>query len=153
MTSQDLREEISIELEAMGIVVREARSLYHDISHGEASIREKTAAATFMAQFYGGVEHVLKRIHRFYDLQLPTGESWHIEIFKRFCNPPYPGLPLLFDQHLARQLAPFRKFRHVVYHGYGFQLEWDRMQEGLAAVPGAYDLFSNAISNYLDSLN
>ncbi|MEI6704957.1 MAG: hypothetical protein WCL71_15710, partial [Deltaproteobacteria bacterium] len=83
----------------------------------------------------------------------PTGDSWHIEIFKRFCNPPYSGLPLLFDQNLALQLAPFRKFRHFVYHGYGFQLEWERMKDGLAAVSDAHNRFAVVIAEYLDLLD
>jgi len=51
------------------------------------TVREKTAAAAFLAQFYGGIENILKRIHRYYGIPLSTGDAWYIEIFKRFCNP------------------------------------------------------------------
>lgn len=90
MSISVLREEISIELEMMGTVVAEAVSLLNDIADGqEPSVREKTAAAAFLAQFYGRIENILKRIHRYHGVALPTGDSWHIEIFKRFCNPAY----------------------------------------------------------------
>ena len=127
MTAAELREEISIELESMTATVKEVCLLLNDLSDREPTIREKTAGAAFIAQFYGGNENILKRIHRYYALPIPIGDSWHIEIFRRFCNPAFSTLPLLFDVSLASDLAPFRKFRHVVYHGYGFQLEWERM--------------------------
>ncbi len=149
-----LREEISIELEMMGTVVSEAVSLLNDITdEQEPTVREKTAAAGFLAQFYGGIENILKRIHRYHEIPLPTGESWHIEIFKRFCNPSYSPFPILFDASLAADLAPFRKFRHVVYHGYGFQFDWSRMKDGLNTVQGIYSRFTSIVSEYLARLS
>ena len=65
MTVDELREEIGIELESIGNTVRELASLRTDLGTREPTIREKTAAAAFMAQFYGGVENILKRICRF----------------------------------------------------------------------------------------
>jgi hypothetical protein len=101
--------------------VHEAVSLLNDLAGREPTVREKTAAAAFLAQFYGGIENILKRIHRYHGIPMPTGESWHADVFKRFCSPPYAVFPVLFDDELAAKLAPFRKFRHVVHHGYGFQ--------------------------------
>ncbi len=131
MTSEELQEEIKLELDFIGIAVTEAIAIYQDLGNREPTIRDKTAAAAFMAQFYGGLENILKRIHRYYSVPLPSGDTWHIDIFKRFCNPALAGLPTLFDEQMALDLAPFRAFRHVVYHSYGFQLDWDRMRDGL----------------------
>lgn len=148
-----LREEISIELEMMGTIVTEAVSLLNDIADGqEPSIREKTAAAAFLAQFYSGIENILKRIHRYHQIPLPFGDSWHIEIFRRFCGAGYPPFPVLFDESLAADLAPFRKFRHVVYYGYGFQFDWSRMKDGLSVVEGVYLRFTAAITEYISKL-
>lgn len=148
-----LREEISIELEMMGTVVTEAVSLLNDSADvQEPTVREKTAAAAFLAQFYGGIENILKRIHRYHGIPLPTGDAWHIEIFKRFCNPPHSPFPVLFNDSLAADLAAFRKFRHVVYHGYGFQFDWSRMKDGLGTVEGVYCRFSSAVTEYVTKL-
>lgn len=114
MKIEELKEELSIELEAMENVVKELLSLSCDISNREPTIREKTAAAGFLAQFYNGLENILKRISRFYEVPLPKGEAWHIELFKRFCSPPQPPLPLLFEEAWAPTIASYRKFRHVV---------------------------------------
>lgn len=152
MTTEELREEISIELELIAATVKEILSLLADLSEREPTIREKTAGAAFMAQFYGGIENILKRIHRYYSIPIPVGDSWHIEIFKRFCNPVFLTLPPLFDDSLAADLAPFRKFRHVVHHGYGFQFEWERMKAGLQAVETVYCRFVEALTDFMQKL-
>ncbi len=86
MKKEDLINEINIELELIEFTLHELSSLYKDISAREPTVREKTAAASFMAQFYSGIENILKRISRFQSVPLPTGETWHIELFKRFLN-------------------------------------------------------------------
>jgi len=151
MTVDDLREELGIELELIGDTVRELSSLRTDVGMREPTIREKTAAAAFMAQFYGGVENILKRVSRFHAVPLPTGDTWHIDLFKRFCAPSYDPLPALFDERLAATMSTFRKFRHVVYHGYGFQLDWSRMQEGMAGIEDVFHKFKSILDKYLQA--
>lgn len=152
MTSKQLREEIDIEIECLLTLMQEISSLRTDVEGREPTVREKTAAAAFLAQFYGGVENILKRIHRYYGLALPVGDTWHLDLFKRFCLPKHELLPLLFDQQLALELAPFRKFRHVVHHGYGFQVEWDRIITGLESVGDVFAAFRGSVSRFVDGL-
>jgi len=149
MTPEELREEVSIELELIEVVVREILALREDVGEREPTIREKTAAAGFLAQFYNGIENILKRISRFHGVLLPNGDTWHVELFKRFCSPLYSPLPALFDVSLASTLAPYRRFRHVVYHGYGFQLDWSRMREGIENVEEVFLRFKSRLADYL----
>ncbi len=153
MTVEELREEISIELELIGDTVRELSSLRSDVGTREPTVREKTAAAAFMAQFYGGVENILKRISRFHVVPLPVGDTWHIDLFKLFCKPSHKPLPELFDEPLTATMSTFRKFRHVVYHGYGFQLDWSRMQEGMSGIEDAFHKFRVVLEKYMQTLN
>ena len=152
MTSDDLIEEVRIEMDYIEAVLNELTELYRDVKGKEVSIRNKTAAAAFLAQFYSGTENILKRISRFYNITLPTGNLWHAELFKRFCSPPYHSLPLLFDEKLSAELAPYRKFRHVFHHGYGFQLDWDRMAEGIEKSQSVFKRFKTNIDNYFKTL-
>lgn len=152
MTADELREEINIEIELIESILREISSLCKDIADREPTTREKTAAAAFLAQFYGGVENILKRISKFYSIPLPTGDTWHMDLFKRFCTPSHRPLPVLFDELLSSDFAPFRKFRHVVYHSYGFQLEWERMKEGIATIENVWARFKANLFNYLKNL-
>lgn len=152
MRVEELCDQISIESELIESTLRELAALRKDVTGREPTIREKTAAAAFLAQFYGGVENILKRISYFNSIPMPSGDNWHVDLFKRFCPPAYESLPLLFDESLASEMAPFRKFRHVVYHGYGFQLEWERMQEGIEKVDDVYSRFKSKLLAYLQTL-
>ena len=51
MRPDELREEIAVELEALEATVNELLALQRDVAHREPTIREKTAAAAFLAQF------------------------------------------------------------------------------------------------------
>lgn len=152
MNLAELKEEISIEIQLMESTVRELIVLNADVSGIEPTVREKTAAAAFLAQFYGGIENVLKRISKYHHVPLPTGDTWHVELFKQFCAPPKGALPLLFDADMERALVPFRKFRHVVFHGYGFQMDWDRMKIGIEAVEDIFSRFKRKTEEYLQQV-
>jgi hypothetical protein len=153
MQLNELREEIDIELELMNTVVYELLALQKDTKGKDPTVREKTAAGAFLAQFYGGVENILKRICRYKGVQIPRGETWHLDLFNMFCDPPTPPLPLIFDKDFKNSLASFRKFRHAVHHGYGFQLEWERMLPGIEVVEDIFKKFRDLIIEYLEKIN
>ena len=153
MKVEDLRQEIESELELMEKTVGEISALLRDLQHRLPTVREKTAAAAFLAQFYGGIENILKRICRFHSAPLPEGSTWHTDLFKRFCFPPHPPLPGLFNESLASRLAPYRQFRHVFFHGYGFDLDWEKMLQGIVDAQEIFSLFKAQSWNYLKSLS
>ena len=152
MTAEELKADLAVEFDALRQVVNELEALRSDVAGREPTVREKTAAAAFLAQFYSGLENTLKRLSRFHGVELPAGENWHLDLFKRFCAPGQPPLPTLFDDGLARQLGPFRRFRHVVHHGYGFQIEWDRMREGLDQVGAILAVLRDRVAAHVNTL-
>ncbi|GEM_PF-223332 len=152
MSLDDLREEINGELELMNATVNELLSLKNDAQQRVLTVRELTATATFLAQFYNGVENILKRICMFYNVPIPNSGQWHTKLFKQFCHPPQPPLPLLLDQILANDLSPYRRFRHVAVHGYGVQLDWTRMETGVAQTEQVFIRFKSKVLSYLESL-
>jgi len=149
VTPAELREDIGVELEALAAIVQELLALQVDVADREPTVREQTAAAAFLAQFYTGVENILKRISAYHNVPVPTGETWHVDLFRRFCVPAYPRLPVLFDASLEVALAPYRRFRHVALHSYGFQLEWSHMVEGVAAVENVFAQITAKLTQYL----
>jgi hypothetical protein len=151
MKLEALKEEISIELENIDTVVKEIVALRLDLGAREPTVREKTAGAAFLSEFYNGIENILKRISHFYGVPLPTGDTWHVDLYKRFCKPVHEPLPALFDESLESALAPFRKFRHVFFHGYGFHIEWDRMQEGIVTVDQVLVRFKARLHEWLET--
>jgi hypothetical protein len=152
LTFEELEEEIAVELEALESTVNELLSLQRDVADRELTVREKTAAAAFLAQFYNGVENILKRISRYHNVAIPSGETWHVDLFQRYCYPIKPDLPTLLDKAMSSVLAPYRRFRHVAFHGYGFQLDWERMAEGVAMIQSVFSQFKSSLSDYLENI-
>jgi len=152
MTATDLKEEIAIELDFMEGVVHELLAIQKDKTQRELTLREKTATGAFLAQFYNGVENILKRITYFYGIEIPHSDTWHVDLFRQFCSPAKKPLPELFDEDLAASLAPYRRFRHVVYHSYGMQLDWQQMGEGVMLIETVFLQFKSRLADYLHSL-
>ena len=138
MNLDALREEIAIQLELMDATVGEIEAIQADLASRQPTVREKAATAAFLADFYTGIENILKRISCCYGVPMPAGDDWHVELFGRFCEPGFQGLPVIFDAEQKKSLAKYRQFRHVVRHGYAMQLDWERMAEGVAKAAVAY---------------
>ena len=56
MTAEELKAEIAIEFDALRQVVNELESLRRDVAGREPTVREKTAAAAFLAQYYTAMD-------------------------------------------------------------------------------------------------
>lgn len=152
MQPSELREQVDLELDRLDRVVVELQKLLEDVRGNTPSTRERVAAGAFLADFYMAVERILERISRYHGLEIDRSERWHTELFQRFCSPAESPIPVLFPDHLAVEMRPYRRFRHVVHHGYGFDLDWDRMEEGIRRAPEVRDLFSEQVRRYLDEL-
>ncbi len=152
MKIEQYKAEVEIELDNIARVVTELQHLAHDMEKCDPTLRDKTAAGAFLSQFYMGVENILKHTLKYHGLSLPTSAHWHIELFQRFCEPPSEPLPVFFDEELAAELKPYRRFWHLVHHGYGFDLKWELMQKGIAEIGPIFQRFRTCILDYLDDL-
>lgn len=153
MKKENLIEEIEIELEYLEKIVKEVEFIRTLAVSAEPDMMVKAAAGTFMMNFYNGIENLLKRIHKLQNTAMPKGENWHSELFKRFCNPPFHNLPLLFDAGLEKELLQYKKFRHLFIHGYGFQLDWMLMKDGINNMSGVFERIKTNINSFLLDLN
>lgn len=97
-----------------------------------------------------GIENILKRITKYYNVPLPKTESWHYELFTFFCDPPYLSLPVLFDAEIKMEMNELRKFRHRVHHGYSFTLEWNDLLIGANSVLKTFISFSRNVQTFLN---
>lgn len=152
MKLENLIEEIDIEFESLETVVAELLKLRQEVGEKNPSVRDLTAASAFLAQFYNGVENILKRFYRFLNKPLPKGADWHITLFRSFCDPPEEKLPLLFSRQLDDKLSSFRKFRHVVHHGYGFKLEWEILKPGIDGINEIFNEFKTVVQKVLEHM-
>jgi len=161
-SAQRLAKDVRSELGQMEIVVDELEAITGDVGDGPATLRDRAAASAFLASFYMGVENILKRIARFHGVELPQGERWHVELFKQFCppaadspqsdTPPSSPLPVLFSGELIRTMDAYRRFRHVIHHGYERDLDYEKMRPGIEGTRSALEGFREAVEKHLTGI-
>ncbi len=76
MTADELKADLAVEFDALRQLVNELEALRSDVAGREPTVRERTAAAAFLAQFYSGLENILKRLSRFHDVELPLHQPF-----------------------------------------------------------------------------
>lgn len=152
MNSDELKTSVSIEFENIDKIISEIKNVFDKIGNDTPDIIQITALSAFASQFYTGVENILKRISNYYNIPLPTTNDWHIVLFKRFCNPPYNNLPMLFNDSVVTEMNSIRKFRHYFFHGYSFRIEWDWLKQGLENIENLHSDFKSSVNSYLKEL-
>lgn len=150
MSDIDLNSEIMWELSCMREVCREVRSIHDEfLKTGiHPGVRDRTAAGAFMAQFYNGIENILKRIVRTNNKKMPTGDDWHIQIIRLFKIGEKESIWPLFDETMFKQVSLFRSYRHIVRQSYGFQLSWGKLLTGLEQIDEIFNSFGTALQTH-----
>lgn len=81
------------------------------------------AKASFMADFYMGVEKIFRLIGEELNGGLPKGEVWHKKLLRNMTLEIKGVRPAIISDELYQDLVKFLGFRHVVRQAYGFQLD------------------------------
>ena len=152
MKIHDLREEIETECADLTRTVHDLTEILTITTGRKPTVYEQAGIALMLASFYNGIENILKRICKYHRVTLPVGEAWHIDLFKRFCEPPLVPLPLLFSKEQEEQWGKYRRFRHVVHHGYAFRLEWSLMMQGVIGSAALFQDFQLRLQSHLQTL-
>jgi hypothetical protein len=147
---QKLTKEVLREMNKMQRTVEELHALVREVGDRPASIRYRAAASQFLADFYMGVENILKRIAQFQEAGLPDSATWHADLLDWFCDPTHAQLPALLDTATRIEIDSYRRFRHVAHHGYALDLEWNRMKEGIEELDPTYQRFRERVVDYLE---
>ncbi len=84
------------------------------------------ALASYVDDFYSGIERICERVAVTLDGGLPTGEQWHRTLLYQM-GQPRTDHPPLFSQNLLLTTDEYRRFRHRLRHIYGYELESTRV--------------------------
>ena len=84
------------------------------------------ALASYVDDFYSGIERICERVAVTLDGGLPTGEQWHRTLLYQM-GQPRADRPPLFSQNLLSTTDEYRRFRHRLRHIYGYELESTRV--------------------------
>ena len=111
---------------------------------------EISAAAMVLQSFYSGIENILTLIFKHYDGQLPNSNKWHMEILeKAFISDK--NRKNIFSSGSQIKLEEYLKFRHFVRHAYGFQLEWERMEDLINGINILWETIKKDINNFIEN--
>lgn len=158
----DLAEQCRIELLLLDETVTELQNIVQEIrinaaraedTQSIASLRNRAAAANLSQSFYNGVENILKRIHKYCGVPLPSGDQWHSALAERFTSEHHAeyGLPHILLPDIVAPMTILRRFRHVIMHGYAMNLDWERMKLNVEIIPEVFSPFRTAVEYFLES--
>jgi hypothetical protein len=111
---------------------------------------EMSAAALVLHSFYNGIENILVLIFKYYDNQLPNSNKWHMELLdKAFVSDE--RRKQIFTNELQDTLEEYLKFRHFIRHAYGFQLEWERMEDLIKGMENFWRKIKENLDNFIEN--
>lgn len=119
---EQLKKDVLFEQEQLDVVILKIREIENNIS--ETNI---AAMAAYLMNFYNGIENIMKRCAKEYYKKFPRGNDWHKQLLKLSSLHNKKKIPL-FSKGVADKLYDYLTFRHFFIHGYGFQLNWDKMK-------------------------
>ncbi len=121
-------------------------ALEEALNRQKRTIVELAAIATFLHNFYNGIENLLKRVLQFKKVSIPDSATWHKDL-----------LDLAVDQHiitldLSRTLDEYRAFRHFFVHGYGVMLDEVRLSPLAEHLPKVWEQFEEELAAFVASI-
>lgn len=121
------------------------RNLEDALSRPVKTVVELAAIATFLHNFYNGIENILKQTLGIRNIRLPRSENWHKELL---------GLSVshgLLSEALSDELYEYLSFRHFFVHAYGFMLEEAPLMALTGNVPAIWSRFLAEIEAFFET--
>jgi hypothetical protein len=119
---------VSFEISQIDKLIDDSKPLLELCKLKTPDFIEMSAAAMVLHSFYNGIENILVLIFKHYDGQLPNSNKWHMELLEKSFLAD-ENRKQIFPIELQKSLEEYLRFRHFVRHSYGFQLEWERMED------------------------
>lgn len=148
-----LKSEICAELEKIQKVTNNIVSLYSNIKDKTPSLVELSAMATFLHNFYSGIENIMKRVALSMDDDLPSGSSWHTDLLKRMGISIAGKRKIVFSEDTINGLTDYLSFRHLFIHSYGFELKWSKMHLLVESIKIVFNQVKKDIEKFLIELD
>ncbi len=142
MTNLQLKEYCDAEFENINKVVSEVASIMQLKEEG-FTIVELAAMATFLHNFYNGIENILKRTLLSKEIEIPDTPTWHKDLLKTSSDFG------IITPDLYQQLSNYLSFRHFFIHTYGFTLKWEHMKPLVSNIEEVSKQFQHEIYAYI----
>lgn len=142
MTNQRLKEYCDAEFENINAVVSEIFSLIKT-EETRYSLSELAAIATFIHNFYNGLENILKKVVASKQIEIKESPTWHKDLLKSAMEEK------IISPELYHNLANYLSFRHFFRHAYSFNLRWEDLKVLVDSIKDTLTSFKSAISSSL----
>lgn len=111
------------------------RNLHDAMSRQEKTVVELAAVATFLHNFYNGIENILKQYLGLWNIRIQKSENWHKDLLN------ISVVQGIITTALCDELFEYLSFRHFFVHSYGFMLEQAPLEALAQNVPGVWQRF------------
>jgi len=129
-------ENIDATLAELALIVKPDKAVY--------STAELAAIATFLHNFYNGIENILKRMLALSKKKAKEGADWHRNLLKISVEAD------IISPDLCDTLAKYLSFRHFFIHGYGFTLKWEALQPLVINIDKTLKDFKSAVYKHFN---
>jgi len=100
---------------------------------------ELAGIATYIHNFYNGIENILKQILKSKGIIISESSFWHKELLNTSVTEK------IISIELSEQLYDYLSFRHFFVHSYSFVLQREKLDELHKKIFSVYELFLNEI--------
>ena len=122
-----MKERIANELKSLERVTQSLQTFLGTASEQPSEI-EIRGTASYLHDFYNGIERIFERIAVTLDGGLPAGDRWHQLLLQQMTEERTGVRPAIIDDALHQRVEEYLKFRHRFRHTYGDALEWDKLR-------------------------
>ncbi len=113
---------------------------------------ELSGIALNLHAFYNGAENLFRRVALELGEGLPTGGGWHSQLLRNMALEIPQLRPRVITQETRSKLDEYLRFRHLVRHAYGHELDWGRIRGLLDNLGAAYADFVEDVGEFLHFL-
>lgn len=145
MTKHQLKEYCDAEFENIETVLSELFAVVKP-KKPKYSTAELAAVATFVHNYYNGVENILKRILLYRHIKTGNSPTWHKDLLKISKN------KAIISKQLHDILANYLSFRHFFVHAYSFTLNWEELKPLVRNIRKTLKRFKSEVHTYFEKL-
>ena len=143
MTKQQLKDYCDAEFENIDAVVYELFLVVQPDKTGYTTA-ELAAIATFIHNFYNGVENILKRISSYRQMETKVSPTWHKDLLKASSE-----ARIISDESYL-VLSNYLSFRHFFIHAYSFILRWEELKPLVDELGNTLSQFKKEVYGSMD---
>lgn len=111
-------------------LARQAQEFAENVSQQEVDQKNPYiyAVAMSLQHFYTALETAFERVVKELDGEVSDGEHWYFDLLEEVCIDIEGIRPAFISSDIKNELDRLRRFRHIVRHGYEYELDWSQIQ-------------------------